>query len=211
MPAGTSRVAREGGGTLTPSPELGLRPDGGDAETGAGLELRGGIGYADPNSGRSTNLHTHGLVVQPEGGCREWDLSGSVRLAPDARGRGASFSLAPAWGVDPGGGRRDAEPGYALPAFGGGFTVRPYLGSGCSDTKRKYRLGGRLTRPAEPGSRFGAGAGAFAFSRGASRRETAHDNPPEHAIGFRASAGRAWRGSASAAGEIEAYETRVHV
>ena len=39
------------GGTLTPSLELGLRGDGGDAETGMGVELGAGLAWADPGIG----------------------------------------------------------------------------------------------------------------------------------------------------------------
>ena len=39
------------GGTLTPSLEVGLRHDGGDAETGTGVELGAGLRYADPARG----------------------------------------------------------------------------------------------------------------------------------------------------------------
>ena len=61
--AGTSRVrlmlegsrafAMEGGGRFTPSLEVGLRQDGGDAETGTGVELGGGLSYSEPRSGAS--------------------------------------------------------------------------------------------------------------------------------------------------------------
>ena len=42
-----------GGGLLTPGLDLGLRHDGGDAETGTGVELGGSLRYADPGSGFS--------------------------------------------------------------------------------------------------------------------------------------------------------------
>ena len=41
-----SREMDLGAGSLTPSVEVGLRYDGGDAETGAGVELGGGVRYA---------------------------------------------------------------------------------------------------------------------------------------------------------------------
>ena len=48
---GSRTFALAGGATLTPKVELGLRHDGGDAETGTGTELGAGIGYADPSRG----------------------------------------------------------------------------------------------------------------------------------------------------------------
>ena len=50
---GSRTFSLSGGATLTPSLELGLRHDGGDAETGTGLELGAGLGYAGAG-GRST-------------------------------------------------------------------------------------------------------------------------------------------------------------
>lgn len=72
------------------------------------------------------------------------------------------------------------EVGYGLPAFGGAFTGTPYAGFGYSETEQPYRLGWRLTRPAETGS--------YRFSLEASRRETGDDGAPEHGIGFRLTA-----------------------
>ena len=48
---GSRTFALSGGATLTPSLELGARHDGGDAETGTGLEFGAGLGYADPVAG----------------------------------------------------------------------------------------------------------------------------------------------------------------
>ena len=50
---GSRSFATGGGGVLTPGLELGLRHDGGDAETGTGVELGGCLVYADPASGLS--------------------------------------------------------------------------------------------------------------------------------------------------------------
>ena len=45
---GSRAFALEGDGTLTPAFEVGVRQDGGDAETGAGIELGGRLSYARP-------------------------------------------------------------------------------------------------------------------------------------------------------------------
>ena len=91
------------GGTLTPSLEVGVRHDGGDAETGAGLELGGGLAYADPASGLSMELRGRTLV-----GARGRRLPGMGRvgLVRPRAGRGrarAVGQLTPAYGVDSGG------------------------------------------------------------------------------------------------------------
>ena len=57
-------------------------------------------------------------------------------------------------------GRLEAELGYGIALFGGGFTGTPHLGIGLSDTSRDYRLGWRLTsaRPGDPGFEIGLDA-----------------------------------------------------
>ena len=83
-------------GRLTPSAELGLRHDGGDAETGVGVELGAGLRYM---AGRFTiEAQARTLVAHEAEGYEEWGVSGAVRLAPGASGRGLSLSVAPTWG-----------------------------------------------------------------------------------------------------------------
>ena len=156
-----------GGATLRPSAELGLRHDGGDAETGTGVELGGGVAYTDPATGLSVEAKARMLVAHADSNYEEWGVSGAVRLAPGERGRGLSFSLSPtvgatssaaerlwgardAGGLAPGSGGFEAarglqgELGYGLGLFGDRFTGTPNLGFGLSDSARDYRLGWRL-------------------------------------------------------------------
>ncbi len=200
---GSRKFALADGGTLTPSATLGLRHDGGDAETGTGVELGAGIGYADPSRGLDMALRVHGLAAHAADGYSEWGVSGSIRLVPGGAGRGLSMSLTPSHGVDPGSkeplwmlsdasglaanddaplsSRLDAELGYGIALFGGGFTGTPNVGFGLSDTMREYRMGWRLSS-ARPGD-----AGGFELSLDAARREAANDpgaSEPEHRIGF---------------------------
>ena len=66
--------------------------------------------------------------------------------------------------------------------FGGRFTGTPEIGLGLSEAGRDYSLGWRL-------SRAGSGAGSLDLSVEARRRESANDDvPPEHGIGFAATA-----------------------
>jgi hypothetical protein len=198
---GSRTFALADGGTLTPSATLGVRHDGGDAETGTGVELGAGIGYADPSRGLDMALRVHGLAAHAADGYAEWGVSGSLRLVPDGTGRGLSMSLTPSHGADPGGrdrlwrlsdasglaandnaprsSRLDAELGYGMAMFDGGFTGTPHVGFGLSDTVREYRMGWRLS-PTRPG-----GAGGFDLSLDAARREAADPGAgaPEHRIG----------------------------
>ena len=198
---GSRTFALAGGATLAPSLELGVRHDGGDAETGTGLELGAGLGFADPSRGLDMALRVHGIAAHAGDGYREWGVSGSLRLAPGAAGRGLSMSLTPSYGADPGGSERlwalpdahalaangdapassrlDTELGYGLPVFGGGFTGTPNVGLGLSDTAREVRLGWRLTPAA-------GGDTGFELSLDAMRRESAGDGDAEHGVMLRA-------------------------
>ena len=157
------------GATLMPSAELGVRWDGGDGETGLGLEVGGGLGYAAPGSG--LRMDANGRTLLAHGGDVEvWGVDGTVRIEPGAGGRGASFGLGVSWGesgsgvaqlweeglrrarsTDSAGGtsmRLDVESGYGMAApGGGGGLLTPYLGLGlgAGGEERAYRIGARLT------------------------------------------------------------------
>ena len=189
------------GAVLTPALELGLRHDGGDAETGTGVEVGGSIRYTDAGSGLTVEANARKLIAHEDSGYEEWGAGGSVRLDPGASGRGLSLKLAPVWGTPssgverlwsardaaglaPGGefeaGRRlDAELGYGIAMFGGGFTGTPYLGFGLADGGRDYRLGWRLNS-AERGVR------GLALNLEATRRERAQGKA-EHGVTLLAS------------------------
>ena len=198
---GSRTFAFASGAALTPSVELGVRHDAGDAETGTGLEVGAGLGWADPSRGLDMALKVHGLAVHAADGYDEWGVSGQLRLVPGGNaGRGLSMSLTPSYGVDPGGTQRlwalpdahalagneeaapsnrlDTEFGYGLPVFGGGFTGTPNVGFGMSEAAQDYRIGWRLT-PAAPS------ASGFEVSLDATRREAANDNGAEHGVMLR--------------------------
>ena len=94
------------GGTLRPTFEVGFRQDGGDAETGVGLEAGGGFGYSLPSLGLAVEGRVRGLIAHEDDGYDEWGASGSVRIVPDPSGRGLKLKLSPSWGsAGPGGAR----------------------------------------------------------------------------------------------------------
>ena len=74
-------------------------------------------------------------------------------------------------------GRLEAELGYGIAMFDGGFTGTPHLGVGLSETGRDYRLGWRLTsaRKGDPG---------FEIGLDATRREAANADA-EHGVMLR--------------------------
>ena len=84
------------GAKITPSAELGLRHDAGDAETGTGLEIGAGLSYA---AGPLTvEGQVRGLIAHEESGYEEWGASGAIRITPSPSGRGLTLSIAPQWG-----------------------------------------------------------------------------------------------------------------
>ena len=187
----------EPGSTLTPSARLGLRHDGGDAETGTGIDVGAGIRYT---SGPLTvEGAVHALAAHEESDYEEWGASGAMRIVPGASGRGLSLTLAPAWGnaangaehlwsarnapAFTGNGGREAnhriesELGYGLGAWAGVLT--PYAGLGLGEeSARTLRLGARW----EMGE-------ALRLGLEGTRRDMSSDNgPPEHWIGLTLSA-----------------------
>ena len=76
-------------------------------------------------------------------------------------------------------GRLEAELGYGIALFGGGFTGTPNIGIGLSDTSRDYRLGWRLKSARK-------GAAGFELGLDATRREAAGDDA-EHGLAVRLS------------------------
>ena len=151
------------GGSLTPWGELGLRRDGGDGETGAGLEVGGGLRFQSPEAAWTTEGYGRWLAVH-EGALREWGFGALIRFDPEASGRGPSVSLAPAWGETASGVRRlwergatdpilrdapgrrlEAQFAYGFAALRGRGVLTPYgTVSLAEEYGRGYRLGGRL-------------------------------------------------------------------
>ena len=167
----------EGAGTiLTPSLELGLRHDGGDAETGYGLDLGGGLVLAAPGLGLQADVRGRGLLSHEAGGFRERGFSGSLNWQQQpGTDRGATLALTQTVGGAATGGtdallsrttlagltqtgtgtggandltarRLEVQFGYGLPAFDNRYTLTPEAGAGFSETGRDYRFGLRLNR-----------------------------------------------------------------
>ena len=181
--------------TLTPSLEVGLRHDAGDAETGTGVELGGRIVLA--GAGVSVVAAARGLLVHEDAGYEEWGASASVRIDPGEPGRGLSLSVTPTWGAPVSGterlwgaadarglapdgefeaGRRlEAEAGYGIGLIRNRGVLTPFAGLILAeDGARVWRSGARwalgsTTNLALEGTRREAGAGGAA---------------PEHRVGL---------------------------
>ena len=194
--------ALEGGATLEPTFELGLRHDGGDAETGYGVDVGGGLAWTAPALGLSAQISGRGLLAHEAAGLRDRGISGALAWDPDpASDRGPTLTLTQAMGAASAGGadallgrqtladlaandngfearRLEVKLGYGLPAFGERFTSTPELGFGLSPQSRDYRLGWRLGLAR-------SGPASFELGLEATRNEPANDEAePEHGVGF---------------------------
>ena len=155
------------GGVVRPKVEGGVRYDGGDAETGRGFEVGGGLDWARG----SLTLQVNGrmLVAHADESYEEWGYSGSLVYEPGADGLGLQmrvgssagaaasgirnlWALENASGLVRGGGmpfaqRFDAEVGYGI---GRGTLWYPYV---VADDSGQTRYGLKLSS----GRRMGVG------------------------------------------------------
>ena len=158
---GTHHHRTATGGVVRTMFELGVRHDGGDGETGNGVEAGTRLDY----QGARVGIGAHGrILVAHQGELDEWGVGGELRIGADRHGRGLSLTLTPTWGVTAGGIQRlwtegtalrkedeqdtrtglglESEIGYGRPHAGGLLT--PYIGMSLLDDKHHYRMGGRF-------------------------------------------------------------------
>ena len=205
---GTWRGLEAGRGELVPRLEVGLRHDGGDAETGFGLDLGGGLAWSDPESGLSAEIRGRGLLTHESKGFRDRGVSGSFAWNPGSSGRGPSLTLTQTVGASAAGGmdallrqrhlgglaandngddlanrRLELKAGYGFAVLADRFTLTPEAGLALSGGRRDYRLGWRLTSAVR-------GDPGFEVTLDVTRSEPANDNgsaaPVEHGAMLRA-------------------------
>ena len=193
---GSWSMALQNGGSVTPTLEAGMRHDGGDAETGFGVELGGGLAWMDPHLGLSLDLSGRALVTHDAEELENRGFATSISFDPDpASERGLAFALRQDWGGQAEGGldalfqtdplsadsgstfesRWSAEGAYGFPAFSGRFISSPHVGLGLATGERDYSVGWHLT-PA-------GNAPGVSFGLKATRRED-DGTAPEHTLGF---------------------------
>ncbi len=170
-----------GGGSFVPSLEIGMRQDGGDAETGLGVDAGVGLAWADPTSGVKAELRVRALLTHEEDGFRERGLAGALAWDPDPESDlGPALSLSQAAGASASGGmeslfgpgtagalgasdddrgeldrgRLKAKFGYGFALFDGRYTGTPRLGFGLSDAEREITLGWRIAEVRRGGLGF---------------------------------------------------------
>ena len=149
--------------SLKPSVEVGLRHDGGDAETGAGMDVGGGLVVSDASTGLAVDVRVRTLLVHQDEDFSERGVSLSLsynptpstpfgfvaRVAPSWAGQATSGAQA-LWGHETMGGMADGglasgnrlngEVGYGLPV-GSRFVGTPRVGFSTSEYGQDYRVG----------------------------------------------------------------------
>ena len=136
-----------GAGTLQPQLRVGMRQDGGEVDSGFGMEVGGGMTYLQHNGALTIRVHGRRLVMHQESEYDEWGLGGSISVNPGGSGQGLSIGVRPSWGStasdvtrlwaqgaagltagghDYGSRRLDAEIGYGVRAWDDRGLVTPY-------------------------------------------------------------------------------------
>ena len=162
------------GAELTPSVEIGLRHDGGDAETGFGVDIDVGVALLDPRWGLQAELRARGLLTHEADGFQDRGFSGSLAWKPDpAPGLGPRLTLGQTVGSPAAGGMGalqrpdtaravandngsnlgrhlfEAKFGYGLAMFENRITGTPEAGVSLSEEVREVSLSMQL-EPARP-------------------------------------------------------------
>ena len=160
---GSRAYALAGRMSVTPSVEVGLRHDGGDAETGAGMDVGVSLVVSDSSTGLAVDVRVRTLLVHQADGFRERGMALSLSYNPTpSTPLGLMARVAPSWGGQatsgaealwgretmgnlahggvPQSSRLDGEVGYGL-AVGKRLVGTPRVGFGASEHDRDYRVG----------------------------------------------------------------------
>ena len=202
--------AWRGIGSIVPSFEIGVRQDGGDAETGFGADIGAGLAWSDLAQGIEAEIRARGLLTHEDSSFKERGFAGSFAWDPDpASDLGPSLTLRQTVGAPATGGadallapesaqaliaandeeddvrnrRLEATLGYGIPAFGGRYTTTPAIGFGLTEAEREYSHSWRLAEAKSAGLVFGLDV------EGTRRESVTDGSGPEHLIGF----GLGWR------------------
>ena len=154
------------GASLSPSLEVGLRQDSGDAETGFGMDLGAGLSWNDPEQGITATVKGRTLLSHGAEHFQDQGLALSFSWQPTPSNRGASLSLSHAVGLPAEGGmaallnptaievlddanssgeRFEARLAYGFPFYNDRLTLSPAVATALSTSSRSYGLLWSLT------------------------------------------------------------------
>ena len=158
-----SRTYAMGRLAVRPTIEVAFRQDGGDAETGTGVDAGAGIEVSDPTSGFGASIHVRRLLFHEADAFEEHGVSVAMTYDPSpATPVGLRAEVTPSWGAQATGGARalwsrdslahangrgrpygrslDGRIGYGL-RHGGRFVGTPRVGVRSSDHGRSWQVG----------------------------------------------------------------------
>ena len=149
------------GASLSPSLEVGLRQDSGDAETGFGMDLGAGLSWNDPERGITATVKGRTLLSHGAEDFQDQGLALSFSWQPSSSNRGASLSLSHAVGLPAEGGlaallnptaievldehnssgqRFETRLAYGFPFYNDRLTLSPAVAAALSPSSRTYGL-----------------------------------------------------------------------
>ena len=149
------------GASLSPSLEVGLRQDSGDAETGFGMDLGAGLSWSAPEHGITATVKGRTLLSHGAEHFQDQGLALSFSWQPSPSNRGASLSLSHAMGLPAEGGmaallnptaievldephssgeRFEARLAYGFPFYNDRLTLSPAVTTALSNSSRSYGL-----------------------------------------------------------------------
>ena len=180
---GSWMLALGGSGVFTPSLEVGIRHDGGDAETGLGTDIGARLSWSDPSIGIEAEVRARGMLSHEAEGLGERGFAGSFAWDPDpSSDRGVALTVRQTVGGPASGGmnallsrgaleghatngegsdleRRalEARLGYGFALFAHRYTGVPEVGLGLTESHREVVVGWRLEEVPGTGLVFGLG------------------------------------------------------
>ncbi len=193
------RYQRTDGSEWRPRLEAGVRHDGGDAETGLGLEVGGGLDWNDAQRGLRLSLSGRTLMTHEDQDRKDRGISASLVFDPQPDSeRGPALALRQQLGGSATNGldalfadqtlpernatnnhqRWTMQASWGLPMKDGNWTGSPQIGYGWSQNNREYTLGWRLT-PAKATATHSTD-----WSFGLTMKRMEKPDTPEHRVGF---------------------------
>ncbi len=142
--------------------ESALRHDGGDAESGFGVEVGGGVQWTDSRRGLNLQINGRSLITHHDSDIKDRGLSLSMGFNPSPAEQGFTFTLKQDWGTVSSGRERlltaeslepaqsatgqrfKAQAGVGFTIGDGRYTAHPHLGVGLYAKERETTLGWRL-------------------------------------------------------------------
>ncbi len=168
---GTVRGVRLGRrSTIEPAAELALRHDGGDAETGFGMDMQVGFRLSEPASGLDIEVHARAVLTHQDRGLQERGLAGAVNwdtrphsieglqvrvehtIGAEALGGAERLlraeTIQPQNTIHQAGGLR-VQAGYGFALFSRALTLQPEVNFSGGGPQRRYEMGWNIARAHE--------------------------------------------------------------